>query len=123
MDQYHIEQLTDIFAISTCAYSVMSNHYHVILHVDTKRAAGWSEQEFIERRELLFTLPVIVQRYLANNAITQAERNTISNLLTKWRIRLHSISWFMRCINPSGQQRRDCTERYWEGVTNPRPTG
>ncbi|MCU7865779.1 MAG: transposase, partial [Candidatus Thiodiazotropha sp. (ex Lucinoma borealis)] len=26
--------LTDIFAIDTCAYTVMHNHYHVILHVD-----------------------------------------------------------------------------------------
>jgi hypothetical protein len=33
-----IKQLTDIFAIDCCAYSVMSNHYHAILHVDTDHA-------------------------------------------------------------------------------------
>jgi hypothetical protein len=48
----------------------MSNHYHVILHVDTERAKAWSEQEVIDRWERLFSLPVIVQRYLANEAIT-----------------------------------------------------
>jgi REP element-mobilizing transposase RayT len=114
-----IKQLTEIFAIDCCAYSVMSNHYHVILYVDTERAKGWSEQEVIDRWERLFSLPVIVQRYLSNEAITQAERDTVSELLTKWRIRLHDISWFMRCINePIARQANKedgCTGRYWEG--------
>jgi hypothetical protein len=35
-----IKKLTDIFAIDSCAFSVTSNHYHVILHVDSERAAG-----------------------------------------------------------------------------------
>jgi hypothetical protein len=61
----------------------MSNHYHVILHVDTERADAWREQEVIYRWERLFSLPVIVQRYLANEAITHAERDTISELLSK----------------------------------------
>ncbi|MES9969859.1 MAG: hypothetical protein ABW092_07465 [Candidatus Thiodiazotropha sp.] len=34
-----IQQLVEIFAIDVCAYSVMSNHYHVILHVDTEHAS------------------------------------------------------------------------------------
>jgi hypothetical protein len=98
---------------------VISNHYHVILHVDTEHAKGLSEQEVIERWERLFSLPVIVQRYLAQAPITQAERDTVSELLTKWRIRLHDISWFMRCINePIARQANKedgCTGRYWEG--------
>jgi hypothetical protein len=114
-----IKQLTDIFAIDTCAYSVMENHYHVILHVDSERATAWTEQEVIERWERIFSLPVIVQRYLAKETITQAERDTISELLVKWRKRLHDISWFMRCINePIARQANkedDCTGRYWEG--------
>ncbi|MEW8693412.1 MAG: transposase [Candidatus Thiodiazotropha endolucinida] len=114
-----IKQLSEIFAIDTCAYSVMSNHYHIIVHVDADRAAGWSEQEVIERWDRLFSLPVIIQRYLAKEVLTQAERDTASELLTKWRIRLHDISWFMRCINePIARQANKedgCTGRYWEG--------
>ncbi|MES9992606.1 MAG: hypothetical protein ABW098_11665 [Candidatus Thiodiazotropha sp.] len=44
-----MKQLADVFAIDICAYAVMSNHYHVILHVDTELASEWSEQEVITR--------------------------------------------------------------------------
>ncbi|MES9864936.1 MAG: transposase [Candidatus Thiodiazotropha sp. LLP2] len=111
--------LTDIFAIDTCAYTVMHNHYHVILHVDVERAAEWSELAVIERWERLFSLPVIIQRYLAKETLSQAERDSVSELITKWRRRLHSISWFMRCLNEpiarKANQEDECTGRYWEG--------
>ena len=29
-----IRALSDIFAINVCAYSIMSNHYHLVLHVN-----------------------------------------------------------------------------------------
>jgi hypothetical protein len=73
----------------------------------------------IDRWQRLFSLPMIVQRYLSKEPITKAERDTVSELLKKWRIRLHNISWFMRCINePIARQANiedKCTGRYWEG--------
>ncbi|MEW8428259.1 MAG: transposase [gamma proteobacterium symbiont of Ctena orbiculata] len=114
-----MKQLAEIFAIDICAYAVMSNHYHVILHIDAENAAGWSEQVVIERWERLFSLPVLVQRYRAMEALSKAERDVISELVTKWRKRLHDISWFMRCINEpiarQANQEDGCTGRYWEG--------
>ncbi|MEW8469694.1 MAG: transposase [Candidatus Thiodiazotropha sp.] len=114
-----LKQLAGLFAIDICAYAIMSNHYHVILHVDTERAAEWSEQEVITRWERLFSLPVLVHRYLSQDAMTRSERETVSILLTKWRNRLRDISWFMRCINePIARQANKedgCTGRYWEG--------
>ncbi|ODB95141.1 transposase [Candidatus Thiodiazotropha endoloripes] len=114
-----INQLGEIFAIDICAYAVMSNHYHVILHIDAEIAAGWSEQAVIERWERLFSLPVLVQRYRAMEEISKAERDAISELVTKWRERLHDISWFMRCLNEpiarQANQEDGCTGRYWEG--------
>ncbi|MEW8657331.1 MAG: transposase [Candidatus Thiodiazotropha endolucinida] len=114
-----IKQLAEIFAIDICAYAVMSNHYHIILHVDAEKATGWSEQAVIERWERLFSLPVIVQRYRTREVISKAERDAVSELVTKWRKRLHDISWFMRCINEpiarQANQEDGCTGRYWEG--------
>jgi putative transposase len=94
-----IKELTDIFAIDSCAYSVLSNHYHVIVHVDAEQATGWSEQQVIERWERLFSLPVIVQRYRAMETVSRAELDAVSELVVKWRSRLHDISWLIRCIN------------------------
>jgi REP element-mobilizing transposase RayT len=114
-----IKELADIFAIDSCAYSVMSNHYHVILYVDAEQSVRWSEQEVIERWERLFTLPVIVQRYRAMETVSRAELDAVSELVVKWRERLHDISWFMRCINEpivrQANQEDGCTGRYWEG--------
>ncbi|MEW8657559.1 MAG: transposase [Candidatus Thiodiazotropha endolucinida] len=114
-----MKQLAEIFAIDICAYAVLSNHYHVILHVDIKEAAEWSEEDIIERWERLFSLPVIIQRYRSMEVISKAERDMVSELVTKWRKRLHDISWFMRCINEpiarQANQEDGCTARYWEG--------
>ncbi|MEW8247630.1 MAG: transposase [Candidatus Thiodiazotropha endolucinida] len=111
--------LGELFAIDICAYAVMSNHYHIILHVDPERAAGWSEQDVIARWERLFSLPVLIQRYRSMETITCAERDAVSELVSKWRHRLHDISWFMRCINEpiarQANQEDGCTGRYWEG--------
>lgn len=116
---HRMKHLTDIFAIDICAYAVLSNHYHAVLHVDIERATGWSNLEVIKRWERLFSLPVIVQRYLTEEAITGAEQDKVLGLLEKWRVRLHDISWFMRCINePIARQANledGCTGRYWEG--------
>ena len=30
-------EISDIFAIDICAYAILSNHYHVVLHINKKR--------------------------------------------------------------------------------------
>ena len=58
-----LQELQRIYAIDICAYAVMSNHYHVVLHVDQARAKGWTAEEVISRWTRLFGLPVLVDRY------------------------------------------------------------
>ena len=43
----------------------MSNHYHVVLHINAAVAESWSRYEVFARWTQLFTGPVLVQRYLA----------------------------------------------------------
>jgi hypothetical protein len=43
-----------MFAIDVCAYAVMSNHYHLVLHVDAARARRWTQQEVVARWSRLF---------------------------------------------------------------------
>ena len=38
-----LTQLSSIFPIDICAYAVMSNHYHLVLHVDRARAKQFTQ--------------------------------------------------------------------------------
>ena len=42
-------KLTDIFCIDFCAYVVMSNHYHCVLHINQLKPLNLSLDEIIER--------------------------------------------------------------------------
>ena len=114
-----MKSLASIFSIDMCAYAVMSNHYHVILHVDADQAAAWSEREVIERWTRLFSTPVLVERYLRHQTTSEAEVNKVHEIIEQWRTRLTDISWFMRVLNESvaRQANREdcCTGRFWEG--------
>jgi putative transposase len=114
-----LKELAEIFAIDVCAYAVMSNHYHVVLRVDSARAQGWSDEEVIFRWRRLFRGGVLVERFLKGEATTRAERDKVAELTAQWRGRLWDISWFMRCLNESiarqANQEDGCKGRFWEG--------
>lgn len=111
--------LTQMFAIDIAAFALMSNHYHLVVRVDVTRATDWSYQEITERWQLLFRLPVLVERYLSGNSSGDIENQVVENILEKWRSRLCDISWFMRCLNEHiarmANAEDNCTGRFWEG--------
>jgi REP element-mobilizing transposase RayT len=107
------------FAIDLCAYAVMSNHTHVVLHVDIEQASGWSLHEIVERWHGLFAGTLISQRFLRGDTLSDAEREYMRSLGEQWRERLTSVSWFMRCLNEHiarlANAEDGCTGRFWEG--------
>jgi len=111
--------LAEVFALDICAYAVMWNHYHVVLHVDVEQAAGWSRREVIERWHRLFRGRVLSQRYLLGEALSSSELTILDELVTMWRQRLQDISWFMRILNETIARRANiedgCGGRFWEG--------
>jgi putative transposase len=42
----------------------MSNHYHLLLHVDREHAVAITDREVLERWQHLFSLPVLLRNYL-----------------------------------------------------------
>ena len=40
-----LRELSETFSIAICAYAIMSNHYHLVLHVDRARTAAMSDTE------------------------------------------------------------------------------
>ena len=101
-----LKYLTNVFAIKICAYAILSNHYHVILHVDDKEAATWTDEEVVRRWSCIFKQDAEKYQYLQSK-------------LNLWRERLTSISWFMRCLNEKiareVNEEDDCGGRFWEG--------
>jgi REP element-mobilizing transposase RayT len=116
-----IRELASIFAIDVAAYSVMSNHYHIVLRVDEERTADWTEEEVLRRWTQLFTGPLLVQRYLtvARDDMSDSERSRVGEWVETYRERLHDLSWFMRVLNETvarmANAEDECTGRFWEG--------
>ena len=46
--------LSSVFAVDVAAYAVMSNHYHVVVKIDSNQAASWSLDEVLSRWTQLF---------------------------------------------------------------------
>ena len=57
-------ELADIFALDICAYAIMSNHQHVVLHIDNEQANNWNQKEVIDRWHSLFSGNLLSQRFV-----------------------------------------------------------
>jgi len=111
--------LADIFALDLCAYAVMSNHVHLVLHVDADQALGWTDQDIIKRWHCLFKGSLLSQRFTCGDKLSAVELIALRAQVEQWRERLMDISWYMRCLNEpiarQANQEDGCTGRFWEG--------
>jgi len=111
--------LAKIFAIDVCAYAIMSNHYHLVLHVDADRAKAWSEDEVVARWTRLFKGPPIIQQWKAGAPLADFERMVALSHIKRFRRELANISKFMACLNQSIARQANiedgCKGRFWEG--------
>ena len=116
-----IRELASVFTIDVAAYAVMSNHYHVVLRVDSARARALDDEAVLRRWTQLFTGPLLVQRYLSVLRVQMgpAELDKVHEFAELYRQRLFDLSWFMRVLNESiarqANAEDDCTGRFWEG--------
>ena len=62
--EQRLQLLAHTFAIDLCAYAVMSNHLHAVLHVNTRAAQSWNRDQVIERWHRLFKGSIFSQRYI-----------------------------------------------------------
>jgi len=109
--------LGEVFAIDLCAYAVMSNHYHLVLRINQKKALSWSDQEVAERWMQLFNGPLIVKRWLKGET-EAAENLKAEEIVQTWRERLYDLGWFMKCLNEylarKANEEDCCKGRFWE---------
>ena len=111
--------LAECFAVGLYAYAVMSDHVHVVLHVDPRAALSWSDEEVAQRWVRLF--PVCVDDVIDGGLCQEKIQRLRSDpeRMAELRRRLGNVSWFMRCLNESIARRANredgCTGRFWEG--------
>lgn len=113
-----LHEVANIFAVRLCAYAVMSNHYHIVLHVRTDLAHNWNDKEVIERWHSLYSGNFLSTRFIAELPLSPTETELLNKDIALWRSRLCDISWFMRVVNEYIARRANkednCSGRFWE---------
>jgi REP element-mobilizing transposase RayT len=111
--------LSTVFAIDICAYAVMSNHTHVVLHVDKIEADGWDTDQVLRHYHTLHKGTLLTQKYLKGDKLSSGELISFNETVKRYRQRLFDISWFMRNLNEyiarEANKEDGCTGRFWEG--------
>jgi len=104
--------LAKVFAIDVCAYAIMSNHYHVVLHINQAELEALDEQLVIARWQKLHRIPDWLERLDTDDPLR-------IQTITLWRERLGSISWFMKSLNEPlarlANKEDGVKGRFWEG--------
>ncbi len=111
--EQRLQEVAACFAVGIYGYAVMSNHLHVVVHVDVDAAQQWSEEEVARRWCQLFHRREQDDELRIGRLLKQTQRIAIL------RQRLCSLSWLMRCINEPiariANSEDICTGRFWEG--------
>lgn len=117
--EQRIQALAAIYSIRICSYSVMSNHYHLVVYIDKESATKCSDREIIERWCIEHQAPLVIQRWLAGQTSSTTEQQLCEKIIQTWRERLCSLSWFMKELNygiaVQANKEDGCTGRFWEG--------
>lgn len=111
--------LAQVYSIDICAFAVMHNHLHIVLHVDVDKAKSWSMEEVVSRWHKLFKGTYLTQQYMNHEKLDKFQMDMVEKTAEKYRKRLIDISWFMRSLNEPIARRANkedkCTGRFWEG--------
>ncbi len=115
-----LQKLAETFSVQILGYAVMSNHLHVIIQTQIEEAKTWTPEETAARWLKIFPR----RRDKQGNACepTESEIKSLTadkKCIKKLCTRLHSVSWFMRCLNEHiarmANREDDCRGRFWEG--------
>jgi REP element-mobilizing transposase RayT len=113
-----LHKTASVFSIKLCAYAVMSNHYHVVVHIHPKAVARWSKREVVRRWHSLFNGTYLSQCFASGESLLPTQLKVLDRDIEIWRERLCSLSWFMKVVNESIARRANiedkCTGHFWE---------
>jgi len=115
-----LQFLAQFYAIDILAYSIMGNHFHIILRNRPDIVKTWSNKEVARRIWNLF--PRRRNQDGTPAEPTEIELETLTSdpeKIEKYRTRLSDVSWLMRQLAENIARRSNkednCTGRFWEG--------
>ena len=112
-----IEFLASTFSIDICSYAIMSNHYHLVIKVDSTR--DWDDKQVLSAWASLYQLPMLCDRFMKGEFMCKAELVVVHQIIEQYRKRLMDLSWFMKCLNEHiahmANKEDGCTGCFWEG--------
>ncbi len=121
-----IIELAEIFSVEVYAYSVMHNHYHLVIYSDPRAPQKWSDNEVAERWLKVFPGKLDQPGYTSQRANKIQMILKDPQLLATYRERLGSVSWLMRRINEPLAKMANaedfCKGHFWDHFLRPAPT-
>ena len=113
-----IKMLATVYCIDICAYAVMSNHYHLVVHINKAKLDKLTDIDVIQRWSLLHAKPDMIKRFIGNDLKGKTEISLAKKIIQQWRERLYSLSWFMRELNfdiaLKANKEDNCKGHFWE---------
>ncbi|WP_185233782.1 hypothetical protein [Teredinibacter franksiae] len=110
--------LGEVFCIDVCAYAVMSNHHHVVLHINMAEAQSLTDLEVCERWHKLYKGTLLTQKFAKSEPLDEAQWLAVKEKLDQWRLELANISRLMWALNEPiarmANAEDQCTGRFWE---------
>ena len=96
----------------------MSNHHHVVLHINMAQAHNLSDLEVCERWHKLYKGTLLTQKFVKSEPLDEAQWLAVKEKLDHWRLELANISRLMWALNEPiarmANAEDQCTGRFWE---------
>lgn len=109
-----ILEMGEIFACGIYAYTVMSNHYHLVVHMSPATSNAWCAEDVTRRWVKLYPSGKRETDQLKFDAILASD-----TLIALYRRRLTDLSWLMKSISEPIARRANAEDkvngRFWQG--------
>jgi hypothetical protein len=78
---------------------MMSNHVHLILHVDVLKAQGWSDKRVLALWHTIYKGTLLTQKFTRDETLSQGVLISLNETIEIYRKGLYDIGWSMRNFN------------------------
>lgn len=114
-----MEVLASVFAIDVLTYSILSNHYHIVLRNRPDVLSELTDEEVAIRWLKIFPGRRMSEDVGSPTCDDVEALMNCEGRISQIRKRLCDISWFMKCLSESiaraANRQDDVTGRFWQG--------